>query len=124
MRRADVGKFEGGLLVDGFIWSASLDGGPDEELGESESFGWYGYMAGGPDLLEHVQEIAKEEGEEPLEEDEIEYVRDSAAFILHSDSQGFVDVTAYDKAEDAEADWAALESEYEEFMGDEDEESE
>jgi hypothetical protein len=85
------GKFEGNADQDlaEFLYELSMVG-CDEDLGEVDSFGWYG-------LLIHVYGKGK-----------------MKSYIVHEDSYGFFDYTEYNK-ESALTAWAKLEAEYEEF---------
>ncbi len=92
--RYGPGKFEGTgnySNVAQYLYSLSLDSSLDEDLGESESFGWYGKFAG------------KIKGRGPF------YA------IVSEDSQGFFDVTYYDTQDALDAAWKLLELEYEQF---------
>jgi hypothetical protein len=98
------GKFEGEPLLTEVLWIVVLEGGADEELGESESFGSYALLTG----LDG-SELGGDIG-------------DTKAAILSENSQGFVSGEYYDSAEEAREAWEEIESEYDEFMGDEEEE--
>lgn len=89
--RHGLGKFEACgnyVLTAGYIYYNI-----DDQLGESESFGWYGKFAG------------KIKGRGPF------------FAIVSEDSQGFVDVTYYDSKKELDEKWVMLEADYEEFQG-------
>jgi hypothetical protein len=110
------GKFDS--MVDSFLWGATMDGGADEELGESEGFGWYGLMVG--DILKDAERGAAENGD-ALTEEERDELRGTKAVILSENSQGFVGVDYYDNEDDAREAWKKLEDEYADFEGEADE---
>lgn len=102
------GKFSSDL--DAVLRSISLDG-PDEELGDSETFNHYSLLA---DLsADEVEEAAEDAGVE-LSADELEEV-DGASAIIEENSQGFVSVELFDSEAAARKKWAALEKEWEKF---------
>ncbi len=95
------GKFEGNgnySLVAQYLYSLSLDNSLDDDLGESESFGWYGKFSG------------KIKGRGPF------YV------IVSENSQGFFDATYYDTSKELEEDWTKLEEDWEKFSEEQEEE--
>lgn len=105
--RRGPGKFDSDL--DAAIYSMSLDGGPDEEVGEAESFGWYGLMRNL--TAKEVEDHARELGLDMPGREELADVEGKSAIIFEND-QGFVEVDLFlpDKAEQR---WAKLEEEYE-----------
>lgn len=115
IRRSGSSKF--GSVIDELFWQLSLDGGPDEELGESESFGWYGKMAISPSIIADLDRTAGDAGVEPLNEAEKEYISNHAGAIISEDSQGFVDAVFFKTNREFEGEWRALEKEYEKFSG-------
>jgi len=92
-----LGKFEGELYATKYAYVSALDG-CSEELGDCESFGWYGQFSG------------KIKGRGPFH------------IIVSENSQGFVSGTYYNTTEQLAAAWSALESEYEKFCEEEEEE--
>lgn len=105
------GKFDS--MVDSFLWSASMDGAFfDEELGESEGFGFYGLAVGG--ILEAAERAAKDDGDE-LTAAERDELRGTAAVIMSEGSQGFVGVDYYKTEKAARDAWKQIEAEYEAF---------
>jgi hypothetical protein len=91
----EPGKFEGEPLLTEILW----DLGGDEDLGDSESFGFYALYLG---------LTAKEVGGS---------IGSTRAAILHEGSQGFVTGSYYDSDADAQRAWEALERDYDEFLG-------
>jgi len=121
IRRYGSGKFN--TVLDSYVYATSLDGGADEELGEADTFGWYGVLTGGDDLLSAVEREARDHDDE-LTEEEAELLRESAGVILSEDSQGFAYVDYFDHKRDLVKAWRRLEEEYEASLeedGDEDE---
>ncbi len=108
------GKFS--TILDAYVYSVSLDGGCDEELGDvSENGAWYGLMRHGRTIFRDHDPML-----ESLNETEQEQLTSSAGVIVTESSQGFVYVDYYDTDEDLNADWAAIEKEFEqEFADDE-----
>jgi hypothetical protein len=100
----ELGKFEGEPLLTEILWNLVLEGSADEELGESEDFGAYA-------LFLHLK------GSEVNGD-----IGDTKAAILFENSQGFVSGTYYDSIAEARDEWDRLEDEYDEFIGDEEEE--
>lgn len=90
--------------VDEFVYEQSLMGATDEELGESENFGYYALLTFDPPVIVHQ---GGPNGEWAF-----------AAAILNEDSQGFIDVATYETTEEAKDQWALIESDYAAFMGD------
>ncbi len=93
------GKYEGELnLVEALD---ALDFGADEDMGDTETFGHYQLFTG-------------------LDSGEFGDLGNIVAAILETTSQGFVGAAYYTTEAEARAAWAALESEYADFAGDED----
>lgn len=113
IRRSESSKF--GSVIDELFWQLSLDGGPDEELGESESFGWYGKMAIDRSIIADLDRAAKDAGVEPLNEAERKYVLSHAGVIIFENSQGFVNADFFRSKPEFEGAWQDLEAEYEKF---------
>jgi len=107
------GKFRTDLDSD--IYELSLEGGPDEELGDAQDFGWYGLMSDGQSIVDDLRGLGVE-----LDDEGYEFLKDKAGCILNEDSQGFVTVTYYDTTKELEKAWQDLEDEAEEFYGVED----
>ena len=103
--RRDRGKFD--TIVDGYVYSTSLDGVDEEAGSSSEAPGlWAGLLRG--DMLESVEAAARE-NKDALTEDERDLLRQSVGAIMTEDTQGFVHVEYYDDAAKLERDWKALE---------------
>jgi len=107
------GKFSTDL--DSHIYDLSMDGGPDEELGDSEDFGWYGLMSDGESIADDLRSNGVE-----LEDEDYEKLKAAAGVIIFLNSQGFVEVAYYDTDKELQAAWNKLEEEAEEFYGVED----
>lgn len=87
-----------------FVYERTLDGWSTEELGDVQDFGHFDLVVFGP--------------EDPLTvqvEDGNQEVWGEAAILMEND-QGFVYVTYFNTVAEAEAKWAKLEAEYDEFM--------
>ena len=113
------GKFF--TILDSYIWQASLDGILDDEIGESETSGWFGFMKNDADTQREIIEAAKDGGE-PLTQAELARLRRSAAFIMNENSQGFVFIQEYRTLADAERNWERIVEEHEAEIEDEEEE--
>lgn len=89
-----LGKFEGETYLCRAIYDLSLEGGLDDELGESEGFGWYGKFSG--------------------------RIRNRGPFhvIINENSVGFVGCQFYDNEKQLDKAWRELEDEYAEFSQD------
>ena len=116
IRPYGLGKFD--TILDAYVYSVSLDGGCDEELGECDSFGWYGLMRNGRTIFRDHDPLL-----ESLNETEQNQLTESAGVILHEGSQGFVSVKYFDTKAELEAAWTELEKAYAETIEDEDEDS-
>lgn len=106
-KRSGPGKFEGEGNVGEWLWQQSLDGF-NEDLGDSETFGWYGL------LLFDKPILVRDDGDGWTFQ----------AAIVSTGSTGFVDTETFDTAEEAQARWSEIAVEYEEFEaeGEEDDE--
>ncbi len=92
------GKYEGEINL-----TAKLDGlewGADEDMGDTETFGYFQLFT-------------------DLNSGEFGDLGNIAAAILETTSQGFVGAVYYSTEKEARAAWAALESEYADFAGNE-----
>jgi hypothetical protein len=87
-----LGKFEGNDDQDlgEALYEITLDGNCDDDLGESESFGWYGLI---------------------LEYD------NGKSYIVSEDSQGFFDYQEYETTDAAKKHWAKIQDAYDEWNG-------
>lgn len=115
-RQYGPGKFN--TMVDALVHAMTLDGTCDE-LGDVQDFGWYGKVTGL--TVEELEKTAKEQGEEPLTAEEKTDLAKTVGAIVFENNSGFVEVTYYDDAAKLDEAWAKLESEYEEFMGESEE---
>ncbi len=111
IRPYGLGKFD--TILDEYVYQVSLDGGPDEECGDSSSgAGWYGLMRDGKTIFRDNDPFL-----ETLNEAEHSLLESSAGVILFEDTQGFVSVDYFEDAAELERIWA-------EIMADEDIEDE
>jgi hypothetical protein len=112
------GKFDS--MVDSFLWSAALDGSwEDEQVGESEGFGYYSLVVG--DIAAMAEHGAEETGDD-ITPDERDELKGTAAVIMSENSQGFVGVDYFDTEKDARKAWADIEEAYNEFESEGDDE--
>lgn len=96
------GKFS--TILDSYVYSVSLDGGCDEELGDALECGeWYGIMRNGRTIFRDHDLLL-----ETLTPEEQERLTSSAGVILREDSQGFVSVIYYDTDESLELAWSQI----------------
>ena len=86
-----LGKFEGELYATRYVYDLSVDGGIDEDIGESDALGWYGRFSG--------------------------TIRGRGPFhiIISENSQGFVHGEFFDTEEQMNAAWSQIETEYDLF---------
>jgi hypothetical protein len=80
LRRAGVGKFEGGLLLDRAVYEAVLDGWVDDEVGSARELGWFGIIRFGKEGADDLLKLAKESGI-TLNRDEIRFVKRNKGVI-------------------------------------------
>lgn len=102
---SSMGKFDH-YVDDEVIYEIISNGFSDESLGDADSFGAY-------DLVLFLDKVLVKEPDGSTWSFE--------AAIAFTNSQGFVDVKYYDSTEEARRDWAMLEDEYEDFLGEIDE---
>jgi hypothetical protein len=112
IRRYGPGKFD--TVLDSYVYVVSMDG-TDEELGEAETFGWYGLMYGGRDLVDAV-ESEVEDADDELTDAEREQLAAAQGVLLHEDEHGFVGVTYFDTKDELRKEWQAVEDDYEDFL--------
>jgi hypothetical protein len=98
------GKFS--TILDSYVYSVSLDGGCDEEAGDSSEGCWYGLMRNGRTIFRDHDPML-----ESLNDDEREKLTSCAGVILSEDSQGFVYVTYYNTTAELDAAWRQVEQE-------------
>lgn len=118
IRSYGPGKFS--TILDSYVYSVSLDGNTEEEIGESDCGGWYGIMRNGSTIFRDHDPLL-----ETLNEDEQKQLTECAGVIMREDSQGFVYVTYYDDKVRLERDWIQIElshseKEYEDEDGEDD----
>jgi len=108
-RRYGPGKFD--TLFDSWVYNVSLDGGPDEELGDVSEIGeWHGLMwLDSPDAKQAIRDEAKGAGNTPLTPEEEEELQKTAAVIISEDDQGSVNVSDYMSRKTAKEDWQRIE---------------
>jgi hypothetical protein len=97
------GKFEGEINLTEKLYELSLDSGQDEEISD-EGFGHYMLFVD----LDKDAELGDLEG--------------TKAGILHTSDQGFVSGFYFDTVREARERWAELERDYEQFLGESEEE--
>lgn len=116
IRSYGPGKFD--TILDSFVYSMSLDGGADEEIGESESFGWYGLLRGPftDEDVDRLNEIAAEQKDDPLTDEEEEMLLGSKGGAIMSEvSTGLVHIEYFDTEKGAKDAWEEVAAEYEKF---------
>jgi hypothetical protein len=99
------GKFS--TVLDSYVYSVSLDGGCDEEEGDSDAGIWYGLMRNGRTIFKDHDPFL-----ETLNSAEQEQLMSCAGVILYQDSNGFVGVTYYDTNKELNTAWADVVSEF------------
>lgn len=104
IRSYGPGKFN--TILDSYVYSVSLDGGADAEVGSVDEGRWYG-------LMRHGRTIFKDHDPflETLNEEEREQLTSCAGVILTEDSQGFVYAEYFDTMDALDAKWAEIERE-------------
>lgn len=108
------GKFN--TMLDAAVYSASLDGGADEEAG-GEGLGWAGVMYDGKEIAKYLKENRKDLDIDVTDAEIAELRRDgSAGVIIYESDAGLVDVSYYVEEDDLLRDWAMMvhDLEYEE----------
>jgi hypothetical protein len=96
------GKYEGGLALDEYIHSLSLDGA-DDEVGDVSTTGWYGLMTGPFDPPSE-----SEMREYDLGPNDVVFLKRQVGAIIHEDDRGFVDVEWYTNKRQLQRDWKAI----------------
>jgi hypothetical protein len=93
------GKFS--TILDSYVYSVSLDGGCDDEIGDvAETGAWYGLMRNGSTIFRDHDPLL-----ESLNDDEQEKLTSCAGVILSEDSNGFVTVAYYDTDQQLDKAW-------------------
>jgi hypothetical protein len=103
-------------MLDSFIHGVSGDGSwYDEELGESDGFGWHALIINlSVEDLERGMKGIPSFANESMNDAEKEFLTENPSLIMREDSQGFVSVTYYAHASDAKKAWARIEKRFEE----------
>lgn len=117
IRSYGPGKFI--KIIDSYVYELTLDGGADREEG-SEGDGWYGFVEITPDVVDRINEIAKEEKDQ-LTGAEGALLDDTSVVILCEREDGIVEAdwfTGFDGKTKAEAAWKEIESEFEDVDDD------
>jgi len=122
LRRARLGKFEGGLLINQYVYDLTLEGWGDSEGDVSEIGVVYDALELGPEALQRIEEIAKEDRDE-LTDEKRDLIKNSYGAILEEGEQGFVGVEYFDTEKEFDAAWKKIEEGvaemYEEIEGEE-----
>lgn len=87
------GKFEGEPIATELLYDASMESGEDEQLGESDGFGWFALFDG--------IELGKD--------------NEKVYAILSENSQGFVSGEYFDTRAQLLRAWKTLERDYEDY---------
>jgi len=95
------GKFN--TILDSYVYSVSLDGGCDDETGDSPEGYWYGLMRNGRTIFRDHDPML-----ESLNDDEQEKLTSCAGVIVSEDSNGFVTVAYYTTDEELDAAWSEV----------------
>jgi hypothetical protein len=100
------GKFK--TILDSYVYSVSLNGGCDDEIGDSSETSWYGRMNHGNTIfLDH------DPFQEPLNDEERELLTGSEGVIIREDSDGFVAISYFADKAKLDATWAEIVAEFE-----------
>jgi hypothetical protein len=110
------GKFEGGLIIDEYVYAASLDG-CGETVGGDDGGESY-TTVDGPLLGDDARLPCRADGE--LSADERAFLASQAGAIIYQDSQGFVSVTYYDDKKTYDDAWAQLVASYDDEYDEDD----
>jgi hypothetical protein len=115
-----ISKFEN--RVTELVWSLSLDGGADEEVGSSsEAPGtWAGLMRDGRQMAQAIEANPVEFNLQPHDADDLAEIEECAGVILFEDTQGFVTSEVHNDGDALEERW----DEVDEDLGDDEEEDE
>ena len=105
LRKADVGKFEGGLYIDQYVYEASLEG-CDDEIGDVQEQGiWYGKIYRGTTTIYSMVQEQMKDDDEKLTSEEQEFLADVIGIIISEDDQGFISVDYYESDKKLKTDW-------------------
>lgn len=122
MRMAGLGKFEGQPMLAEIVYRVTLDG-CCEETGSVDQNGHYAYVED-PITWKDLDEEAMELIGDSISIEELDYLLNPEAWIVFSDSQGFVQCTPYESKDEADLAWGAIEADqvdFERTNGDEEE---
>jgi hypothetical protein len=113
------GKFEGELQLCEVLYSMTLDGGADEEVGDVESTGWYGLMLDVKlsDLIDAGKDM--QISEKDIREDwgDVSGHVEGVNAILHANDQGFVECEFYETGRNAKKEFERISNEIASEMG-------
>lgn len=101
IRQYGPGKFD--TVLDSLIWDMTLDGGPDEECGDSSMGIWYGRLNGPFTITADLTRAERE------------LVLSSVGIILSEDGQGFVHVEYFDREDQMVKAWTQCEEDAAKF---------
>lgn len=105
LRKAAVGKFEGGLYIDQYVYEASLEG-CDDEIGDVQEQGiWYGKIYRGTTTIYSMVQEQMKDDDEKLTSEEQEFLADVIGIIISEDDQGFISVDYYESDKKLKTDW-------------------
>jgi|GEM_PF-6326808 len=102
------GKFEGGYVIDEYIYIGTLEGWGDDHLGDVTEVGFFAVridFRGDEDAA--LEEIAREHGD-TLTDEEREFLRAQKGAILIEDDRGFVSVEYYETRRELDERWKEL----------------
>lgn len=105
------GKFNDN--VSEYVYDIVMNGFSNQSLGESDGFGSYDLV-----IIDPPMTVNQEGGGLGGQGQWL-----LGAAIMHEDSQGFIDVATFDNGDEALEAWAELEKEYEQFLGEVEEEN-
>lgn len=108
LRRASLGKFEGGLHIDRYLWESSLEGGSDEDAGDVTDAGMHYSIFRGT-LLETVKRHAKE-NDDKLTNAEMKMLKGSRGAIISESDTGSIFVDYYETKEKLNGAWKQIEN--------------
>lgn len=115
LRRAGLGKFESGFLVDRWVYGLSLEEGV--VIGDVTEVGWAVVpVTLGPDAVKDVREEAKRQ-DDIVTPDEEAFISDMFGAMVVEDDQGFVDVEYFETERewlDKQEEWERAEEEFRE----------
>ncbi len=123
IRRYGPGKYS--TILDSYVHDLLMEGWGGETVGDVSEIGIaYDRFHLGDEGLKRIEELAKEQKDDPLTEEEGDLVSESFGVIVSENDQGFVYIDYYDKERDYDAAWKEVEESVEEGEEDEGEEGE